>query len=83
MFDWWAKYNIYGVDFKSGINTATAKYFIDFCAEKGFRYFMFDDGWCPEEDLLHPKPELNMAEVTAYAGIERSGYHPMGIMAFA
>ena len=67
MFDWWAKYNIYGVNFKSGINTETAKYFIDFCAEKGFRYFMFDDGWCPEEDLLHPRPELNMAEVTAYA----------------
>jgi alpha-glucosidase len=28
---------------------------------------MFDDGWCPEEDLLNPRPELNMAEVTAYA----------------
>ncbi len=67
MFDWWAKFNIYGVNFKTGINTATAKYFIDFCAEKGFRYFMFDDGWCPEEDLLHPRPGLNMAEVTAYA----------------
>ena len=48
MFDWWAKHNIYGVDFKSGINTETAKYFIDFCAENGFRYFLFDDGWCPE-----------------------------------
>jgi alpha-glucosidase len=67
MFDWWAKSNIYGVDFKAGINTETAKYFIDFCAEHGFRYFLFDDGWCPEEDLLHPKPGLNMAEVTAYA----------------
>ena len=67
MFDWWAKSNIYGVDFKAGINTETAKYFIDFCAEHGFRYFLFDDGWCPEEDLLHPVPGLNMEEVTAYA----------------
>jgi alpha-glucosidase len=67
MFDWWAKSNIYGVDFKAGINTETAKYFIDFCATHGFRYFMFDDGWCPEEDLLSPRPGLNMAEVTAYA----------------
>ncbi len=67
MFDWWAKNNIYGVDFKSGINTETAKYFIDFCAEHGFRYFLFDDGWCPEEDLLHPRTGLNMEEVTAYA----------------
>lgn len=67
MFDWWAKNNIYGVDFKAGINTETAKYFIDFCAEKGFRYFLFDDGWSPKEDLLHPVSGLNMEEVTAYA----------------
>jgi alpha-glucosidase len=67
MFDWWAKHNIYGVDFKAGINTETAKYFIDFCAEHGFRYFLFDDGWSPEEDILKTVPGLNMAEVTAYA----------------
>ena len=67
MFDWWAKHNIYGVDFKAGINTETAKYFIDFCAEHGFRYFLFDDGWSPEDDILKPVPGLNMAEVTAYA----------------
>ena len=67
MFDWWAKNNIYGVDFKAGINTETAKYFIDFCAEKGFRYFLFDDGWCDKGDLLHPVEGLNMQEVTDYA----------------
>jgi alpha-glucosidase len=67
MFDWWAKDNIYGVNFKSGINTETAKYFIDFCSLYGFRYFLFDDGWCPGNDLLHEVPGLNMAEVTAYA----------------
>ena len=67
MFDWWAKNNIYGVDFKAGVNTETAKYFIDFCAANGFRYFLFDDGWSPKGDLLHPVPGLNMEEVTAYA----------------
>ncbi len=67
MFDWWAKNNIYGVNFKAGINTETAKYFIDFCAAKGFRYFLFDDGWCPKENLLQEVPGLNMKEVTAYA----------------
>ncbi len=75
MFDWWAKSNIYGVDFKAGINTETAKYFIDFCAQHGFRYFLFDDGWCPEEDLLSPRPGLDMAEVTAYA--EKKGVDVM------
>jgi alpha-glucosidase len=67
MFDWWAKNNIYGVDFTAGINTETAKYFIDFCADHGFRYFLFDDGWSPKEDLLTVVPDLDMAEVTAYA----------------
>lgn len=67
MFDWWAKKYIYGVDFKSGINTETAKYFIDFCAVQGFRYFLFDDGWCPKDDLLSVKPDLDMEEVTSYA----------------
>ena len=67
MFDWWGKSNIYGVDFKAGINTATARYYIDFCAEHGFRYFLFDDGWCVNQDLLNPVPALNMPEVIAYA----------------
>ncbi|OFY65430.1 MAG: hypothetical protein A2Y71_16975 [Bacteroidetes bacterium RBG_13_42_15] len=67
MFDWWAKDNIYGVDFKAGVNTETAKYFIDFCAEQGFRYFLFDDGWSSRDNILKTIPELNMPEVTAYA----------------
>lgn len=67
MFDWWAKNYLYGVDFKSGINTETAKYFIDFCSAQGFRYFLFDDGWCPKDDLLSVNPELDMEAVTSYA----------------
>lgn len=67
MFDWWGKHNIYGVDFKSGVNTETAKYFIDFCAENGFRYFLFDDGWSSRDNLLQVVPGLNMEEVTSYA----------------
>jgi alpha-glucosidase len=66
MFDWWAKNNIYGVDFKAGINTETAKYFIDFCAEQGFRYFLFDDGWSFRDDLLKPVAGLNIDEVVSY-----------------
>ena len=67
MFDWWGKNNIYGVDFKAGINTETAKYYIDFCAEHRFRYFLFDDGWCLKQDLLNPVPGLNMTDVISYA----------------
>jgi alpha-glucosidase len=66
-FDWWAKMNIYGVDFRAGINTETAKYFIDFCAAYGFKYFLFDDGWSPRENLLSVVPGLDMEEVAGYA----------------
>ncbi|MCP3933301.1 MAG: glycoside hydrolase family 97 protein [Bacteroidetes bacterium] len=67
IFDWWGRRNIYGVDFKSGVNTATAKYFIDFTAEFGFEYFLFDDGWSEQGDLLAINPDLDMDEVMAYA----------------
>ena len=66
-FDWWGKNGIYGVDFKAGINTETAKYFIDFAADYGLNYFLFDDGWTIDDDLTKVVPGLDMAEVTAYA----------------
>ena len=66
-FDWWGRRNIYGVDFKAGINTATAKYFIDFASEFGFEYFLFDDGWTDGADLFKIHPDLDMEAVCAYA----------------
>ncbi len=66
-FDWWAKDGIYGVDFKSGVNTETAKYMIDFAAEYGIRYFLFDDGWTADENLTKVIPGLNMPEVVRHA----------------
>ena len=66
-FDWWGRRNIYGVDFKAGINTATAKYFIDFASAYGFEYFLFDDGWSDRTNLLEVIADLDMEEVCAYA----------------
>jgi len=34
-WDWWNANNVYGVDFKAGINTDTYKYYIDFAAKYG------------------------------------------------
>jgi alpha-glucosidase len=34
-WDWWNFNNIYGVDFKAGINTRTYKYYIDFASKYG------------------------------------------------
>lgn len=66
-FDWWARRCLYNVDFKAGINNETAKYMIDFAAEFGVRYFLFDDGWTYKEDLTRTIDGLDMPEVVRYA----------------
>lgn len=66
-FDWWARRALYDVDFKAGINTETAKYMIDFAADFGVRYFLFDDGWTYKEDLTRTIDGLDMPEVVRYA----------------
>ena len=66
-FDWWGRRSVYGVDFKAGVNTATAKYFIDFASAFGFEYFLFDDGWSAQGDITKMHPELDMVEVMTYA----------------
>ena len=66
-FDWWARHGIYGVDFKAGMNTETAKYMIDFAAAFGLPYFLFDDGWSYMDDLTRTVPGLDMEEVVRYA----------------
>ncbi|RLD83029.1 MAG: glycoside hydrolase family 97 protein [Bacteroidetes bacterium] len=66
-FDWWGKMGVYGTDFKAGVNTATAKYFIDFAEKFGFEYFLFDDGWTDQGDLSIINPELDMEEIITYA----------------
>ena len=66
-FDWWGRRSVYGVNFKAGVNTATAKYFIDFASEFGFEYFLFDDGWSAQGDITKIHPDLDIEEVMAYA----------------
>jgi alpha-glucosidase len=41
-FPWWNGYVLDGVDFKPGVNTATMKHYIDFCAEQGIPYHSLD-----------------------------------------
>jgi alpha-glucosidase len=66
-WDWWNFNNIYGVDFRAGINTATYKYYIDFAAKNGLEYIILDEGWTETtSDLLKPSPDVNMEELVAY-----------------
>ncbi len=41
-FPWWNGFHEEQVAFKMGLNTATAKYYIDFCAEAGIPYHSLD-----------------------------------------
>jgi alpha-glucosidase len=66
-WDWWNANNVYGVDFKAGINTETYKYYIDFAAKYGLPYIILDEGWYKLGNVLDVVPDINMEELTAYA----------------
>jgi alpha-glucosidase len=65
-WDWYNANNIYGVDFKSGINTQTYKYYIDFASRYGIEYVILDEGWYKLGNLLQVVPEINIEELVAY-----------------
>jgi alpha-glucosidase len=66
-WDWWNDNNIYGVSFRSGINNATYKYYIDFAAKFGLEYIMLDEGWSKTtRDLFHPRDSIDIPELVQY-----------------
>lgn len=68
-WDWWCGWNLYGVDFRAGINNDTYKYFIDFASSNGIGYVIMDEGWAVNKkaDLLQVIPEINLPELAKYA----------------
>src|SRR5580700_9143920 len=72
-WDWWNANNVYGVDFKAGINTETYKYYVDFAAKYGIPYIILDEGWYKLGNALEVVPEINMEELTAYAKEKKVG----------
>lgn len=65
--EWIIGSNIYNVPFKSGINTETYKYYIDFASRFGLEYVMLDAGWSDVKDLFKIAPGMNMDSITNYA----------------
>lgn len=65
-WDWWNANNIYGVDFKSGVNTQTYKYYIDFASKYGLDYIVLDEGWYKLGNVLEAVPDINVPELVAY-----------------
>ena len=65
-WDWYNANNIYGVDFKSGIDTKTYKYYIDFASKYGIEYIILDEGWYRIGNVLDVVPAINVEELVAY-----------------
>ena len=72
-WDWWNAWNLYGVDFKAGINNDTYKHYIDFASRYGIEYVILDEGWAvnKQADLFQVVPEIDIKELVDY-GAERN-----------
>ncbi len=68
-WDWWNAWNLKGVDFKTGVNNDTYRYYIDFAARLGIEYVILDEGWAVNKkaDLMQVVPEINLEQLEAYA----------------
>jgi alpha-glucosidase len=72
-WDWWNANNVYGVDFRAGINNNTYKYYIDFAAKNGIEYVILDEGWYPLGNIFVSVPEINVPELCKYAESKHVG----------
>jgi len=65
--EWIIGINLFNVPFKSGVNTASYKYYIDFAKRFGFQRIMMDAGWSNYKNLFDINPAINMDTLSAYA----------------
>lgn len=74
-WDWWNDWNLYNVDFKTGVNNDTYKYYIDFASKHSIEYVILDEGWAVnlKADLLQVVPEIDLEELIAYANQRHVG----------
>lgn len=68
-WEWWNGAAPYGpdVNFKSGYNLETYKYYIDFAAKYGISYIIMDEGWAKSTwDPYTPNPHVDVHEIIRY-----------------
>ena len=66
-WDWYNDNNIFGVDFKAGLNTETYKYFIDFASKNKIEYVILDEGWTKSTtNILDFNPAMDVKELIRY-----------------
>ncbi|NCC09427.1 MAG: glycoside hydrolase family 97 protein [Bacteroidia bacterium] len=74
-WDWWNDWNISGVDFKSGVNNETYRYYIDFASKYGIEYVILDEGWAVnlKADMMQVVPEIDLKGLIDYAASKHVG----------
>ena len=74
-WDWWNAWNLYGVDFRAGINNDTYKYYIDFAQKHGIEYVILDEGWAVnlKAELMQVIPEIDLPVLCEYAKAHNVG----------
>mgnify|MGYP002856203767 FL=1 len=74
-WDYWNNWALEGVDFESGLNNETWKYYIDFASKNGIEYVIFDEGWYQERagDIMAITPGLDVEELVKYANERNVG----------
>ena len=65
-WDWWNANNVYGVDFESGVNNNTYKYYIDFASKYGLDYIILDEGWYHLDNIMNVVDEIDVKELVDY-----------------
>ncbi len=68
-WEWWNGASPYGpdVNFVSGYNLDTYKYYIDFASKYGIRYIVMDEGWANSTtDPYTPNPDVDVHEIIRY-----------------
>lgn len=66
-WDWWNNTNVSGVDFISGMNTDTYKFYIDFASKNNIEYIIIDEGWSGKESLRDSlNPDINLQKLITY-----------------
>ena len=68
-WEWWNDYHLQKVDFKTGVNDATYKAYIDFASKHNIKYVILDEGWAVnlKADLMQVVDEIHLKELVDYA----------------
>ena len=67
VWDYWADWNLQGVDFVAGRNQETFRYHVDFAARNGFPYVNVDWMWSDPLDLFALNPAVDVPALVQYA----------------